>query len=97
MEHSVASPELDDLDEQDVPAETILIKPLNGLTRCQVGVEESLNVMLPERYIFIQFTDDILTLPRPLDIHLTVRDLQPVSEQEEPEGLKIYIQELLRL
>jgi hypothetical protein len=49
MKHSVASPELDDLDGEDVPAETISMSPLEGPTRCQAGVEGSLDVLLPER------------------------------------------------
>ncbi|KIM30522.1 hypothetical protein M408DRAFT_328092 [Serendipita vermifera MAFF 305830] len=81
MEHTAPVPELDDLDEQDVPAESILIKPLDGPTRCRVGVEESVNVALPER---------------PMDISLTVRDLRPVAEDEEPDVVKTYVQELLR-
>lgn len=53
MEHTVAPPELDDLDEQEVPAETISIRPLDGPTICQAGTEESVNVALPERYAFL--------------------------------------------
>jgi hypothetical protein len=49
MKHSVASPELDDLDEEDVPAEVISMHPLEGPARCQAGVEGSLDVLLPKR------------------------------------------------
>jgi hypothetical protein len=57
MEHSVASTELDDLDEVDVPAETIAIKPLEGPTRCRVGFEGSLDILLPERCVYIVLND----------------------------------------
>jgi hypothetical protein len=49
MEHSAAPPELDDLDGEDVPAETISIRPLEGPGRCRVGLEGSLDLLLPER------------------------------------------------
>jgi len=32
-----------------------------------------------------------------MDVRITVRDLQPVPEEQEPEALKTYLQELLRL
>jgi hypothetical protein len=57
MEHSIASPELDDLDEVDVPTETIAINPLEGSTRCRVGFEACLDILLPERYVYIVLND----------------------------------------
>jgi len=55
MEHIISSPELDDLDGEDVPAEAISIKPLEGPTRCQVGAEETVDLLLPERYFSMAF------------------------------------------
>lgn len=51
MEHVVNAPDLDDLDQQDYSGESIMLRPMGGLTRCRVGIEESVDFIIPERWV----------------------------------------------
>lgn len=50
MQHIVNAPELDDLDEQDSREESISLHPIGGPTRCRVGIEETVDILMPDRY-----------------------------------------------
>lgn len=80
MKHHVSTPELDDLDEQDVREEGIVFSPIDGPTRSRVGIEQSCNVLLPQRSMDVQFR---------------VRDLQDIPELDEPAVLQEYSEALL--
>jgi hypothetical protein len=49
MQHIINAPELDDLDEQDSREESISLHPIGGPTRCRVGMEESVDILMPDR------------------------------------------------
>jgi hypothetical protein len=49
MKHKVSTPDLDDVDEQDVKEEGIVFNPIDGPTRSRVGLEQTCNVLLPQR------------------------------------------------
>lgn len=79
MRQEVSSPELDDLDEQE--QEVIAIVPSNGPTRCRSGSEQTVDVLLPDRY---------------MDMRLTIQELKPVKDELEPKVIQEYIAELSR-
>ena len=96
MRQEVSSPELDDLDDQD-QKEIIAIVPSNGHTRCRFGLEQTIDVLLPDKLVDSSISKAVLIPIRYMDMRLVVRDSNPVEERAEPKVIQEYLAELSKL